>query len=372
MAYLNASYSVTAAGSGNDALWTALCEKRDLSQSFTITDFPRLVPPSVHAYRVPDLLSTSAENRIAHLLDEAYRGLSKKLSLRSTRLGIIFASTKGLSEDIAWLDSVSPMDPLGPILDAFLNRHNLQPEVQICLSNACTSGISALHLGQRWMESDRVDEVLVISSDVVGAFVLNGFYALRALSPTPLRPFDEKRAGMRIGEAAVAILMEREARGDFPIRLRASALDVEGFSITRPQEGGRSFKRALEALALPSDLRLGAIIAHGTGTLANDEVESATLSEVFPSTSPNHQVGITASKGCIGHSLGASSAVDICAAIEALRHGKIFPITNTTQVAPQFRNRFLLESEKLLEPRILINSLGFGGIHAVCVLETEK
>ena len=130
---------------------------------------------------------------------------------------------------------------------------------------------------------------------------------------------------------------------------------TEGFAITRASEQGRGLKACIENRALP-DL----IIAHGTGTPLNDRVEDLVFSECFP-----RQTLVTGTKWSIGHCLGASGAIDTIAAAECLRRQHIFGIANTKEVDPLMQSQFLLETREAKDlKRVLVSSLGFGGINA--------
>jgi 3-oxoacyl-(acyl-carrier-protein) synthase len=114
------------------------------------------------------------------------------------------------------------------------------------------------------------------------------------------------------------------------------------------------------------------VIAHGTGTEANDAVEDTVFDAVL---APG--VVVTGTKWCVGHTLGASGAVDLIAACELLRRQRPFALHTTEVVDRRFRASYLTRARlealggrfpRGLE-RVLVTSVGFGGMHAAAVVE---
>ena len=292
-----------------------------------------------------------------------------------SRLGVILATTKSFVDDFIW--NGSPEDSLGilsndalaPLLEDFLTASELRPAKKIIVSNACASSLSALFFAQRWLQREEVSDVLVLATDLVGPFVYRGFECLRVLSPSGGRPFSPDRSGFYLGEAAAAIVLSKfECDGPY---LRNVGVDAEGFAITRPSQSGESLKRACQSLWLGEVQDPDLIIAHGTGTVVNDQIEDRVYTELF-SSRPH----ITGAKWCVGHTLGASGAIDVITACEVLRKQTAFRLATTTQVDPAFSGRYLNANSDLNElpalSSVLVSSLGFGGIHAAALIETKK
>ena len=188
---------------------------------------------------------------------------------------------------------------------------------------------------------------------------INGFHALKALSesPGPIRPFSAERDGLRLGEAAAAMVLSREPGA---LSLEGIGLDTEGFAATRPSDAGKSLERAILEAAAGSDEAPDLILAHGTGTIANDRIEDQVLGRLYKD-SP-----ITATKWSIGHTLGTSGMMDLIAACESLRRQESFSIATTEKIDPEFKGHYLhagASAPKALDTA-LVTSLGFGGVHA--------
>jgi hypothetical protein len=317
----------------------------------------------------PTSARAKLKNELLSAWSEAKGSLESPVLQRiksGSRLGVILATTKSFVDDFIWNESLDEIhgDALTPLLRDFLNLADLQPTKQIVVSGACASSLSALDLAQQWLNQREVTEVLVLATDLVGPFVYRGFECLRVLAPNGGRPFSQDRSGFYLGEAAAAIVLSsHEGGGAF---LRGVGVDAEGFAITRPSQSGESLKRACRSINGFQSPDL--IIAHGTGTVVNDQIEDRVYTSLFP-----ERPFITGTKWCVGHTLGASGAVDVIAACEALRTQTAFRLATTSEIDPEFQGRYLHASSDLrdLPPisRVMISSLGFGGIHAAALVE---
>ena len=302
---------------------------------------------------------------VRHLL-LAWQDCLGGLDFLPRRLGVILASTKGCVDDWVWNERPDlSRDPLVPVLERFLIAAEINPIETICVSNACTSSLTAVLLGREWLRQDRVDHVLVLAVDHAGKFIHKGFETLKVVTPSVSRPFGNGRDGLCLGDAAAAILLGQEGG---LAEIESIASDTEGFAVTRPSQSGASLRRACLAVGVP-DILPDLIIAHGTGTIVNDQIED----QVFTSLFGEHKIPVTGTKWCTGHTLGASAAMDMIAACETLRRQVVFRLANTDEVDPLFHAHYLSAREPLPEhfraERILISSLGFGGVHAAAIIK---
>lgn len=275
--------------------------------------------------------------------------------------GVIFASTKGEHED--FIRTAVDRDPYSELLDAFLARVGLFPRRRLVVSNACASSHVAIVLARRWLH--RMSNVLVLAADGIGPFVETGFRSLGALSPTRVRPFSADRDGLQLGEGAAALLFSKSSFSDLAVS--GAATETDGQSVTRPSTDGESLRR-VSACALGGKSP-DFVLAHGTGTVFNDQAEG----KVFETLCP--LAPVTATKWSIGHTMGASGALDLIAAAEAMRRGRLFNIGNTPVADPKLGASFLHASAPPCEGdfrRALVTSLGFGGVHAAVVLERTE
>src|SRR5262249_38554548 len=133
---------------------------------------------------------------------------------------------------------------------------------------------------------------------------------LRVLAPDCCRPFSRGRTGMVLGEGAGIFVLEREqqalSRGATPLaELAGFGSSSDAKDIVRPDVVGvaAAMRGALDDAGLRPDA-IDYINAHGTGTIANDAVESEALRRVFGPRLGGLPVSST--KPIHGHALGAA------------------------------------------------------------------
>lgn len=360
MAWIQSYDCSTTAGDHSDDLWRALEAGRDLSE-------PWPEDPTVRAFLFKNRSSGSVQELLVDKLLTAFRPVKPAL-LMGESLGVILASTKGMSNDFIWQSEGLGLitDPLTPLLAQFLRRSELGPKRSLCVSNACSSSLAAMALAELWLEQG-LSQVLILAADAVTPFVVKGFQALKLITPTQMKPFAEGRSGFFLGEGAACLLLSKERRNS-EMRLHKVGLDSEGSAVTRPSSSGKSLRQA--ALNIPHllELKPQVLIAHGTGTLINDETEDLAFSDLFTADPPI----TTCTKWCVGHTLAVSGAIDTIAALEALRRQSLFKLKTTSSVDPKFKGRYLTAQKNDYPEnfsRVMISSLGFGGMHASALIE---
>ncbi|WP_441292165.1 beta-ketoacyl synthase N-terminal-like domain-containing protein [Sorangium sp. KYC3313] len=240
--------------------------------------------------------------------------------------------------------------------------------------SACSSGANAILLGAAWLRAGLSTRVLAGGADGLCRLTYTGFGALAAVDPAPCRPFDRRRAGLNLGEAAAFLLLESEdaarARGAEPIvELRGWATGAEAHHITNPEREGRTAARvmrdALRCAALtPSDLDY--VNAHGTATPLNDVMESAALRACLGLEV--NRIAVSSSKGQIGHTLGAAGAVEAAITALAIARGVMPPTGGLEEVDPDCQLVHLKEAREAPIRSAMSNSFGFGGTDSVLVL----
>lgn len=341
MAWIQSYGCVTTAGDSVDELWKALVSGRALTGLGYMSGGR---PPTVQELLVSRLMKAMPERR------------------PSGRYGVILASTKGCSNDFIW-SGEGESDPLTPVLNEFIRAAELNPERSICVSNACSSALAALELGQMWLKQG-LDQVLVVAADAVTPFVTKGFQTLNLVTQSTPRPFAKGRDGFFLGEAAAAILIGNAEHENY-CYLHPVGLDTEGYAVARPSHSGESLVRAAKQLP---DLRPDVLLAHGTGTEINDATEDLAFSRLFPEGTPP----VTGSKWCIGHTLGASAAIDVILACEMICRQEVFGLATTKEIDPSFKGNYLRESRRGPVRKVQISSLGFGGAHAMAMVTHDR
>ena len=255
----------------------------------------------------------------------------------------------------------SPAESARKIAEFFGNH-----TTPVVVSTACTSGVSAQLTAYRLLSAGIYRTAVLIGCDVQSRFIVSGFQSFKALSPEVCRPFDAERQGLNAGEAAAAMILQRDNETTSQ-RVRVGGWTLLGGSIhndanhisgpSRTAEG--SLRCLQDALALlPAD-SLACVSVHGTGTAYNDEMESIALHRAGLEEMP-----VSALKGFYGHTMGAAGLMETILTIHALNRGLVLPTRGFAQqgttypvnVSPEVRTTEKRAFVKLLS--------GFGGVNA--------
>jgi 3-oxoacyl-[acyl-carrier-protein] synthase II len=243
----------------------------------------------------------------------------------------------------------------------------------LTVSSACASGATALGLGADLLREDAADLVVAGGYDVLCRFVMRGFDALRSLARERVRPFDRRRTGLLLGEAAGLVLLarERDARGPRLGRLLGHGSASDASHIAAPDAQGRGLEAAIRAALAAGDVAvadLDFVSAHGTGTILNDRIETATLRRVLGDRAG--AVPVNSIKGALGHTMGAAATLEAIMCLLAARDGFIPPTVGYEEPDPACDLDYVTGACRAVRPRrMLSTSLGFGGCNAALVLE---
>ena len=237
--------------------------------------------------------------------------------------------------------------------------------------SACASANHAMAQAFDMVRSGKVDFAVTGGTEAcVTVPTVKAWEAMRVTADDTCRPFCKQRRGMVLGEGAGIFVLEEyehaRARGATILAEFAGAgMSADAGDIVLPSMQGAA--RALAgALA---DAQLGAgdvdyINAHGTGTPANDPTESKAIRRVFGAHAD--ALCVSSTKSMHGHALGAAGAIELVAAIGALRDGIIPPTANFIDADPECDLDYVpnVAREKPVRA-VLSNSFAFGGLNAV-------
>jgi len=248
-------------------------------------------------------------------------------------------------------------------------------------SSACTSGAQGLGYAFEAIRSGAQDLMMAGGSDEfcpTMTMVFDRLYATSTRNDDPqhaVRPFDETRDGLVIGEAAsVLILEELEhalARGAKPIaEIVGFSTNCDGQHISQPNRKTQEvvMRQALEQSGLSvSDLSF--VSGHGTGTATGDVEESHATHAVFGDRVPFHTL-----KGNFGHTLGACGAIETWLGIEQLKEGQISPIANLANVDPKCADLDYVigDTRKVSKNAFSSSNFAFGGINTSLVVSNYE
>ena len=239
------------------------------------------------------------------------------------------------------------------------------------VTSACASSNHALALAADQIRLGRADVMIAGGTDAPLSWgVLKGWEALRALARDTCRPFSADRDGLVIGEGAgLAVLESWEhatARGATILaELAGAGLSGDASDIVAPTvEGPASAMRACLADAGLSPQDVNYINAHGTGTKANDEIETVAIRQVFGAHAD--RLSVSSTKSMHAHCMGASGGLEMIACLTAIRDGIVPPTANYREKDPACDLDVTPNVARAREVRAAIsNGFAFGGTNAV-------
>jgi len=234
------------------------------------------------------------------------------------------------------------------------------------LSTACSSSAKVFATAERMLRLGLIDAAVVGGVDTLCGSVLFGFNSLELLSPSPCRPFDARRDGISVGEAAGFALVERTTaqQSHLPQLLGyGEASDAHHMSTPHPEGAGaeRALNDALARAGLSTEA-IDYINLHGTASTKNDEVEAALVARRFPA-----RVHASSTKGVMGHTLGAAGIVEAVVCLLAVETGCMPGTLNTQQLDADCGPQVRLTPARGDVRRALSNSFGFGGNNCVLI-----
>lgn len=231
------------------------------------------------------------------------------------------------------------------------------------INTACSSSANAIMMGARLIKAGRAKRVIVGGVDALAKYTVNGFNALKILSESPCKPFDENRDGLNLGEAAAYLILEsEEIVGDKKIYAEIAGYgnsnDAHHPSAMSDEAVGAiiSMTEAIKSAGInPSEIDY--INTHGTGTPNNDMVELTGISQIFAKVPP-----FNSTKSYTGHTLGASGAVEAIFSIFSIQYSEIYPSLHIETNMKDYDLKPVNELQTGIPVRyVLSNSFGFGG-----------
>jgi 3-oxoacyl-[acyl-carrier-protein] synthase II len=248
-------------------------------------------------------------------------------------------------------------------------------------STACSS--SAVSIGEAWMRIRTGDLDVAIAGGAEAPLSFGGLKAWEVLhtlatedpsdASTSCKPFSKNRSGMVLGEGAAIVVLE-----DWERAIQRGAIihgELIGYGIVtdashiaRPTVAGQAAAmRAALQVAACAPASIDNINAHGTGTQANDSVETAAIKQVFGEDA--FRIPISATKAIHGHLLGASGALEFALSLLAMQHDVLLPTMHLDIAAADCDLDYVSNCARhnVKINTVMSNSFAFGGTNAVLV-----
>lgn len=251
-----------------------------------------------------------------------------------------------------------------------------------CLGAACAAGNAGLIQGLQMLQLGECDLALSggVSESIHTFGIFAAFHNQGALASNPVslkasRPLDKNRNGIVVSEGGCMYTLERlsdaKARGAkiygeiAGYNINSDATD---FVLPNPERQAECIWNALKKADLsPSDINI--VNLHATGTKSGDSQEVAGLRKVFfdcPNTYFN------ATKGFIGHAMGAAGALELAGNLPAFEDGICHPCLNLDEIDEDcyLPNIVAKEPKSLGNVRYILNtSFGMLGVNSVVIVK---
>ena len=318
----------------------------------------------------------------------------EKESIHNERYGCIAGSTMGSAEalcstfetmlpdhDLSLLTSMGFFKSISHTVSMNIAQYLGVNGIVMATSAACASSLQAVGTAYELIQNGKQDLMICGGAEELHPTVTGSFDILFATSTnfnetpekTP-RPFDKNRDGLVCGEGAGILILEelshaRERGADIIAEVTGYNTCGSGSHVSQPARGAmvQCMKAALSDANIKPD-KIDLVNAHATATHQGDHEEAAAIYEVFGSKTP-----VNSFKGYIGHTLGASGAIELALSIEMMNKNIIFPTLNLEDVDEKCSmiNHVIKKTKKNID-FILKNCFAFGGINASIILKRVK
>jgi len=259
-------------------------------------------------------------------------------------------------------------------------RHGYQGP-NIAVVTACTTGLHAIGLSARMIESGDADVMVAGGAEsTVSPLGIGGFAAARALSTrnedpaTASRPWDKDRDGFVLGEGGgVLVLEEYEHAKKRGARIYAElagfGMSADAYHMTAPNVDGprRSMSAALQNAGINPD-QVDYLNAHGTSTPLGDVNETNAIKNTLGDHARKTVVNST--KSMTGHLLGGAGGIESVFTVLALHHQKSPPTINIFNQDPECDLDYCANTARDLKIGVALkNNFGFGGTNGSLVFK---
>ncbi len=239
----------------------------------------------------------------------------------------------------------------------------------VVVSNACISGLLAMIMGMRFIQSGQYEHAVIAGADVISKFVLSGFQSFQAISNEPCKPFDEARNGINLGEGAGTVILSANKEYSSGIKITGGSVSNDANHISGPSRTGEELCQAInkamkDAGFVSTDIDF--ISAHGTATLYNDEMEAKAITLANMQTVP-----VNSLKGYYGHTLGAAGLIESIVCIHSLKENMVLPTIGFKQMGVTKPLNVSNTLQKMPLKNCLKTASGFGGCNAAVIICKE-
>lgn len=251
----------------------------------------------------------------------------------------------------------------------------LQGGVEL-VATACTASPNAVGMAFDYIQNGKSKTMLAVGTEPIYLPTFAGFYALNVMHPDACTPFSGN-SGMSIGEGAGAIVLEEYehavARGATIYgEILSYATSCDAFHETGPDPRASGavqvMHKAMENAGVTPD-QIEYVNAHGTGTEANDRIETLAMKKVFAN---NEKLLVSSTKSYFGHNIGAAGIVELIACLVTLPDNRVLPTLNFTNARPNCDLDYVPNDFRDQKINLFMkNNYAFGGNNCSMIISME-
>ena len=345
--YVHDINCVTPLGSDLDATWTQLMSGRTGITKQDVGPFEHIFIGKINQ----EILTafTRGYTLLEQILLTAAAPIVKKYS-PGPRTALILSTTKGNVDNLKSDNFVQAR--LSTLAKKIAQTLGFQTD-PVIVSHACVSGSLAVSVAKRLLQMGRYDDAIVLAGDVVTSFVVSGFNAFQAMSELPCKPFDIARSGVSLEKGLFRILGEGGIN--------------DANHISGPSRTGEGLYLSVISAIKEANIdpkSIDYVCAHGTATQYNDEMEAIAFDRLGLLNMP-----VNSLKGYFGHTLGASSLLELVIAMRSMQESILLPTMGFEKLGVS-REIDVIDTPRNVEiNRLLKTSSGFGGSNVALLIE---
>lgn len=248
-------------------------------------------------------------------------------------------------------------------------------------STACSSGANSIGQALLFLRSGLIDVCIAggveapLTPVTVAAY--QAMHCLSTKNEVPSKastPFDKNRDGFVLGEGAGILILEtlkhaEKRKAKICAELAGYGSNCGAYNMVAPQPDGLDAAKTIRLALRDANVDttdIDYINAHGTGTSYNDLAETKAIKEVFGKHA--YGVPISSTKSMIGHTIGASGAIEAVVSVLAIKHQKIPPTINLETPDPECDLDYVPNKSRIGKvSTVMSDSFGFGSNNSVLI-----
>ena len=245
------------------------------------------------------------------------------------------------------------------------------------INMACASSTTSVGICYESILNGKCDMAVCGGTSYIGdrnLTMFKGFEYLKWSSTNKegnVYPFSKEKNGFLFSEGAACMLVIEELehalkRGaEIYAEITGFAGSSDAYNVVSMYPNGTIVENMLKKLV--QGKKVDYYNAHGTATILNDEVEAKIIQNVFGDA--DSQPAINSSKAFLGHTLGASGAIELAVCADSIRHNKVHG--NLCGTILENLN-YTPETREMQVDCAVSSSLGFGGHNSAIMVERYR